>query len=60
MAATPSWRMLLAQEVAWALDLAAASAGSSIPAKIPMMAMTTKSSINVNAPRRAGLQPEII
>jgi hypothetical protein len=35
-----------------ALSFAAASAGNNSAAKMAMMAMTTKSSINVNAPRK--------
>jgi hypothetical protein len=43
--------MLFAQLILLAASLAACTAGSNNPTKIPMMAMTTKSSTNVN-PRR--------
>src|SRR5881394_1985163 len=39
---------LLRHRACWALALADASAGRSIAARIAMMAITTKSSINVN------------
>ena len=45
----PIWRWLLMQLMPNALDLALAKAGRSMPAKIAMMAMTTSSSISVNA-----------
>src|ERR1041384_6278925 len=45
--AMPSWRMLLRQAVCLAFDLARASAGNSIPARIAMMAMTTSNSMSV-------------
>src|SRR4051812_21126029 len=49
--ARPSWRVLFRQLIAWALLLALASAGKSIPASIAIMAITTRSSIKVK-PRR--------
>ena len=42
-------RMLLRQLVAWALLLALDNAGSSIAARMAMIAMTTSNSISVNA-----------
>src|SRR6266571_1716068 len=47
-----SWLRLFAHAVDCALDLAFASAGKSIPARMAIMAMTTKSSIRVKAPER--------
>src|SRR5688500_1532257 len=47
-----SWRPLFMQWMPWALVLALARAGRSMPARIAMMAMTTSSSISVNAPTR--------
>src|SRR5437762_14028357 len=44
-----SWLRLFAHTVDCALDLAFASAGKSIPARIAIMAMTTRSSIRVKA-----------
>src|SRR2546429_2958815 len=43
------------QKMPWALVLALANAGNSRPARIAMMAMTTKSSINVKPLYREGL-----
>jgi hypothetical protein len=43
------------QEVALAFDFALASAGRSIPARIAMIAMTTRSSISVKPVRGVGL-----
>src|SRR5262249_48207757 len=43
---------LFKQEVCWAFCFAFDSAGSSIAARMAMMAMTTRSSIKVNALRR--------
>ena len=40
--------MLLEHEIPWARSFALLNAGSSMAAKIAMMAMTTNSSINVN------------
>jgi len=37
------------QEIDWALALAFDNAGNNIPARMAMIAITTKSSINVNA-----------
>ena len=45
----PIWRVLLMQEVRMARSFALPKAGSSMAAKIAMMAMTTSSSIKVNA-----------
>src|SRR5215510_10452624 len=41
--------MLLVQLIRWAFSLALARAGNSMDARMAMMAMTTSSSINVNA-----------
>ena len=41
------------QRTVWALALARASAGRSMPAKMAMMAMTTSNSINVKACRNS-------
>src|SRR2546425_5181446 len=41
---------LFRQTIAWALDLARDRAGKSNPAKMAMMAITTKSSMSVNPP----------
>ena len=46
-------RMLPAHAVVWAKLLARLKAGSSIEARMAMMAITTKSSIRVNPGRRA-------
>jgi hypothetical protein len=43
--------MLLAQLVRRAADRTAWTAGSSIPIKMPMMAITTSNSMSVNPPR---------
>src|ERR1017187_386743 len=43
----PSWRILLVHLMRWALALAPASAGSSIAARMAMMAITTNNSISV-------------
>jgi hypothetical protein len=45
----PIWRVLLMHLTAIALSLALESAGKSSPARIAMMAMTTRSSMSVNA-----------
>src|SRR5216117_3125594 len=45
---SPNWFMLLRQAMPWALVLALASAGNSKPARIAMMAITTRSSMRVN------------
>src|ERR1019366_5953798 len=47
--AMPSWRRLLLQAMLLPDSLARASAGSSMAARIAMMAITTSSSIKVNA-----------
>src|ERR1700722_3422915 len=47
--AVVNWLTLLAQAVRWACSLQYASAGSSKAARMAMMAITTKSSIKVNA-----------
>src|SRR5437016_949450 len=47
--ANPHCLLLLRQAVAWARALALERAGSSMAARIAIMAMTTRSSINVNA-----------
>lgn len=44
-----SWRRLLLQEVRFAFSLARLRAGRSIAARMAMIAITTKSSINVKA-----------
>jgi len=49
--AKPSWRMLEVQEVFRAASRACANAGNRMLARIEMIAMTTSSSINVNALR---------
>jgi len=49
--AMPTCRILLMQPVCLAFCFALARAGNSIAARIAMMAITTKSSIKVNAPR---------
>jgi hypothetical protein len=46
-----NWCRLLVQEIRLALSLALVNAGSSSAAKIAMMAITTNSSISVNALR---------
>ena len=51
--ANPSCLRLFVQAMRFAVSFAFASAGNSIPARMAMMAMTTSSSINVNAPRFA-------
>lgn len=43
-----SWRVLFKHRMLWALVLALARAGKSMPAKMAMMAMTTNSSMSVN------------
>ena len=50
MAAVRNCFMLLAQEVRRAASRARLRAGSSIAAKIAMMAITTSNSMSVNAP----------
>src|SRR5579872_4131102 len=47
----PNWRRLLRQDICLAFSLARASVGSSIAARMAIMAMTTSSSIKVNAHR---------
>src|SRR6266704_1208013 len=47
--ANPHCLLLLRHAVAWALDLALLKAGNSMAARMAMMAMTTRSSIKVNA-----------
>jgi hypothetical protein len=49
-----SWRVLFMQEMPVALALALPSAGKSRLAKIAITAMTTRSSMSVNAPRKFG------
>src|ERR1041385_4950846 len=49
IAARPQFFMLEAHRMPWALALALPKAGRSIAARIAMMAMTTRSSISVNA-----------
>ena len=56
--ASPSCFMLLRQAMPWALVLAFANAGKSRPARIAMMAMTTRSSIKVKPTRRTAEGPE--
>ena len=51
----PTCLRLLIQEIRWPLALALARAGRSIPARMPMMAITTSSSIKVKA-AKAGLR----
>ena len=51
MEAIPIWRVLFMQEDRIARSLALLKAGSSIAAKIAMMAMTTSNSISVKARR---------
>ena len=46
---SPSCRVLLRHAMALALSLAAPSAGSNMLARMPMMAMTTRSSMRVKA-----------
>src|SRR5437867_217297 len=53
--ASASWRLLLTQAVRLAFSFALAKAGNNNPARIAMMAMTTRSSIKVNA--RSNLDP---
>ena len=48
MNATPIWRRLFMQAMPWALDLDLPRAGSSMPARMAMIAMTTRSSMRVN------------
>src|SRR5882724_2986316 len=48
--ASASWRLLLTQAVRLAFSFALAKAGNNNPARIAMMAMTTRSSIKVKAP----------
>src|SRR5215831_11119815 len=50
----PNWRRLLLQFARFAFSLARDSDGKSIAARMAIMAMTTNSSINVNA-RHSGL-----
>jgi len=50
--AKPKFRRLLMQEVRLAFSLARDNAGSNIDARIAIMAMTTRSSIRVNAALR--------
>src|SRR5262245_61887479 len=57
--ASASCFRLLTHRVVPALVLALASAGSNIPARMAMIAMTTSSSINVNAKCLEGL-PQFI
>jgi hypothetical protein len=47
--AKPHWCSLLTDLALLAFSLALASAGKSMPAKIPMMAITTRSSMSVKA-----------
>src|SRR5690606_4981716 len=58
--ASPTWRMLLMHLVCCALALALARAGSSMLARIAMIAITTRSSIRVKPrlARLAGRTPE--
>src|SRR2546427_2573686 len=49
-----SWRVLFMHEMPVALALALPSAGRSRLARIAIMAMTTSSSMSVNAPREVG------
>ena len=49
--ANPIWRRLFTQEMRLARSLAPARAGSSRAARMAIMAMTTRSSMRVNAPR---------
>src|ERR1041384_363632 len=51
----PIWRRLFRQPVCLALALALAKAGRSMPARIAMIAITTSSSMRVNA-HRAGIR----
>src|SRR5437016_5486915 len=55
MKAFPSWLMLDTQTILRACSRAWANTGISIDAKMPMMAITTRSSIRVN-PSRCGLR----
>src|ERR1051325_9878102 len=48
--ANPTFFRLFTHLMRWALALALASAGRSIPARIAMIAMTTNSSMSVKAP----------
>ena len=50
--AKPHWRRLETQLARWALALAEAKAGSSIPARMAIMAITTSNSIKVKAAKR--------
>src|SRR5437773_1253710 len=54
------WRMLFLQTTRWAFSFAPASAGNSIAARMAMMAITTSSSIKVNAsvPKRMRVEDE--
>src|SRR5260370_7058392 len=52
-----TWLMLVRHWVRLACSLALARAGNSIAARMAMMAITTSSSINVNALRWPGLGP---
>ena len=51
------WRRLLAQAMRWAEPFARLSAGSSMAARMAMIAMTTSSSMSVNPPRGRPRKP---
>ncbi len=55
-----SWRMLEAQEVRRAISRARDNEGSSMEAKMAMIAITVRSSIKVNAARRACKEEEFM